>query len=122
MSTITQTRTEDAAHLAALVNEDGKCTGSSTPDDWFGDDEVVFDLARAETDARSLCAGCPVIAACLALALARGEDFGVWGGTAPHERAGLSTTANRRPRNRALPLVATDHGTQLSLWDFEDVA
>ncbi len=39
--------------------------------------------------ARAVCAGCPVQQACLQVALANGEDYGVWGGTTPAERREL---------------------------------
>lgn len=37
--------------------------------------------------ARQVCAGCPVRKACLDYALANREEFGMWGGTTPTERA-----------------------------------
>jgi hypothetical protein len=38
---------------------------------------------------RRACAGCPVRKECLAEALANGEQFGIWGGLRPSERAAL---------------------------------
>lgn len=38
------------------------------------------------TEAKKVCAGCPVVADCLAWALRAGEPVGVWGGTTPEER------------------------------------
>jgi WhiB family redox-sensing transcriptional regulator len=37
--------------------------------------------------AKDVCRACPVVDACLAEALARGETEGVWGGMTPEERA-----------------------------------
>jgi WhiB family redox-sensing transcriptional regulator len=37
-------------------------------------------------DAKEACAGCPERAPCLAWALDKGEQDGIWGGTTPDER------------------------------------
>ena len=43
--------------------------------------ELYFSDAQAElAEARTLCAGCPVLDLCLAGALERREPHGVWGG------------------------------------------
>lgn len=41
---------------------------------------------RQIEQAKEICRSCPVIAQCLAAALANGEDAGIWGGTTPEER------------------------------------
>ena len=46
-------------------------------------------LRRLETDAKSVCAGCPVRRTCLQYALDNGEPHGIWGGTSSRERAQL---------------------------------
>lgn len=61
------------------------------PDLWFAD--TPADLERA----KALCVGCPVLAECLAGALARREPWGVWGGEI-FERG--SIVARKRPRGR----------------------
>ena len=61
------------------------------PDLWFAD--TPADLERA----KALCAGCPVLAECLAGALARREPWGVWGGEI-FERGAV--VARKRPRGR----------------------
>lgn len=53
--------------------------------------------------ARRLCTRCPVRADCLAAALARGERFGVWGGTSALQRRHL------RHRPAAAPARCTIH-------------
>ena len=45
--------------------------------------------------ARQICAQCPVQSECLRYALASGEEYGIWGGLDPRERADLP----RRRRN-----------------------
>lgn len=42
-----------------------------------------------EERAKEICGRCPVVASCLADALARRDVWGVLGGTTPQERAGL---------------------------------
>lgn len=61
------------------------------PDLWFADNPA--DLERA----KDLCLDCPVIAECLAGALARREPWGVWGGQI-FERG--TVVARKRPRGR----------------------
>jgi hypothetical protein len=53
------------------------------PDLFFPD--TPADLARA----RTVCQGCPVRARCLRAALSAGEQYGVFGGLVPGERAAL---------------------------------
>lgn len=57
------------------------------------EDSPGYRLAAAI--AKRECAGCPVIAECLAHALDTREPHGVWGGTTPAERRALT-----RPRDR----------------------
>ncbi|WP_086789127.1 WhiB family transcriptional regulator [Crossiella equi] len=61
------------------------------PDLWFAD--APSDLEAA----KGLCAGCPVLAECLAGALTRREPWGVWGGEI-FERGVV--IAKKRPRGR----------------------
>lgn len=56
----------------------GRCVGHREPEIWF-------DPAR-EWEARRICHECPVRALCMLAALEFGEEWGVWGGTAPYER------------------------------------
>jgi len=95
--------------LAVLVGERGRCVGSAVPDAWFPPEAGLSEQARARAvvSARALCAGCPVITACLALALATGEEHGVSGANAAHERAAMLRTEP----------TATG---QLTLWPAED--
>jgi WhiB family redox-sensing transcriptional regulator len=44
---------------------------------------------RLEATAKETCARCPVIDQCLAEALRRGEQYGVWGGLNAKERRAL---------------------------------
>ena len=77
-----------------------------TANDWLADAlcaEVDTDLFFSvngvfNSEARSICARCPVSADCLAVALKRRERYGVWGG--------LSEFA-RRPLLAALDFAAT---------------
>jgi WhiB family redox-sensing transcriptional regulator len=50
---------------------------------------LFYDMHPAAIDAaKTVCAGCQVREACLAHALAVGEEFGVWGGLAAADRPG----------------------------------
>jgi WhiB family redox-sensing transcriptional regulator len=100
------------SRLAVLVGREGRCAGSVAPDAWFPPDSGPTEPARARAVAlaRVVCAGCPVTTACLALAVATGEEHGIWGATAAHERAALLRTNKE----------ATTE--QLALWPTGDVA
>jgi WhiB family redox-sensing transcriptional regulator len=65
---------------AAPPDRTPACT-QHDPDLWFGHDgEPAARRARREITAKAICEACPVRAACLAGAKARGERFGIWGG------------------------------------------
>ena len=49
---------------------------------------AVFFVER-NSDAKAVCAGCPVQAECLAYALTHNERHGVWGGTSERQRQKL---------------------------------
>lgn len=81
--------------LADRVNRGGKCVGVRIPDRWVPENEPDPRSTAAretyEKKARELCAGCPVTAECLELALrdearTEYEPAGVFGGAAPWER------------------------------------
>ena len=61
------------------------------PDLWFADTPAEMERAKA------LCRECPARTACLAGALARREQWGVWGGEII-ERGAI--VAHKRPRGR----------------------
>lgn len=61
------------------------------PDLWFADTPAELEQAKV------LCVECPVLAECLAGALARREPWGVWGGEI-FERG--TVVARKRPRGR----------------------
>lgn len=66
---------------------------------------------RHAAPARAVCSGCPVRAGCLAYALARGLDHGIFGGLDPAQRRALraSETLRRivaRERERARARLA----------------
>lgn len=50
---------------------------------------------EGEQAAKALCAGCPMAADCLAGALARNEQFGIWGGLTLAERRRLVRPCKR---------------------------
>ena len=95
-SGVTCTPTTD---LYQTVIEHGACVDSPNPDDWFPPepDHNTQESARArqryEEHARRLCSGCPVQMQCLEYALRIEAALpltwihGIYGGTAPWQRA-----------------------------------
>jgi WhiB family redox-sensing transcriptional regulator len=63
-------------------------------------------LAQA-SQAKRVCAGCPVRAVCLDWALTTGREIGVWGGTVPEERRALR--AERCALSAVAPGGPRDH-------------
>jgi WhiB family redox-sensing transcriptional regulator len=61
-------------------------------------DPEVFFPANDDpaTEARRICARCPVRRPCLDYALAAGEEYGIWGGLNPQERKNLKRRRQRR--------------------------
>ncbi|PRY29145.1 WhiB family transcriptional regulator [Umezawaea tangerina] len=73
---------------------------TNNPDLWFAD--APAELEKAKT----FCVGCPVIAECLAGALARHEPWGVWGGEIFERGAVIARKRPRgRPRKDAAPVA-----------------
>jgi hypothetical protein len=80
------------------------------PDAWFPPEpqaDRVDDRRAYEQTARQLCAGCPLIAACLEQALADESAYavhahGVFGGRAPWERDNMHRAALRRANRQAV--------------------
>lgn len=66
------------------------------------DPELFFPEKGASTrSARSVCAACPVRAACLEYALTNNELVGVWGGTSVQERIALRRERRDQERRAA---------------------
>ncbi|MBC9729900.1 WhiB family transcriptional regulator [Streptomyces sp. TRM68367] len=73
----------DALARAADWSADAACKG------W---DTELFYAPVTDPDtrqAKAICRGCPVLAECLADAMARAEPYGVWGGVDEDERGAL---------------------------------
>ena len=67
---------------------------SAAPACWGADPDLFFPLPGQSADpAKAICAACPVRAECLALARARGEQFGIWGGADLGAEAGTARSA-----------------------------
>ena len=79
------------------------CHGDD-PDLWFAEAPADLELAK------SLCAGCPVRARCLAAALDREEPWGVWGGEIINQGA---IVARKRPRGRPRKTVVAEPRKEL---------
>jgi len=57
------------------------------------------DFRSPATEAKAICAGCPVRPECLQYSLDAGEEFGVWGGLTEKERRSLLRARKRQPGN-----------------------
>jgi len=64
------------------------------PDLFFPDDDIRPGRGSVK-QAKSICRGCPVSAACLNWALVIGAAGGIWGGLTEPERRGLSRRGRR---------------------------
>ncbi len=73
-----------------LLNEDGEVEPL--------DPEEHEGIVMALSDALAVCKRCPIRAECLEAALTNGEEYGVWGGTLPEERADVAVLAKRLAR------------------------
>jgi len=73
--------------------DDAACAGSAVPDAWFATDSKNAETAYA----KSVCALCPVTAACLQFALEIGpsQAQGIWGKTTEEQRSYMRK--KRRP-------------------------
>jgi WhiB family transcriptional regulator, redox-sensing transcriptional regulator len=73
----------------------------SDPACWAEDPELFFPIGHTGPaalqieEAKAVCHRCPVMAECRADALARGEEFGVWGGLSEQERRALQRRNGR---------------------------
>lgn len=72
------------------------------------DPDALFVDGAAQHDAKLICRPCPAILECLATALDRREEYGVWGGMTDRERRALlrrrpGVTSWRRELARHLP-------------------
>lgn len=103
MSSITHLRSPvdmSDVELDTYVHARGKCAGAEDDETFFPDREITVEEARAA------CAGCPVLAGCLELALrdearAGGPPDGIRGGMTPDERYALIRNRRRRAQRAA---------------------
>lgn len=64
--------------------------------------DALFVQGAAQQQAKQICQRCPVIAECLADALDRRTEFGVWGGMTERERRAMLRRHPNIPSFRAL--------------------
>ncbi|AGI12995.1 WhiB family transcription factor [Mycobacterium phage Butters] len=89
--------------MSAIYGQ-GLVETSCTPDEWTlgaactqTDPEVFFpEKGEPVGPARNICRRCEVQAKCLEVALAREEEFGIWGGLTPNQRRALKRGAAQR--------------------------
>lgn len=103
MSTIVRTHAKSTpAPIAAPAKPRPACAEE--------DSELFFPIGNTGPallqieEAKAVCRRCPLMVTCIAGALERGEEFGVWGGLSEDERRALKRSAARaraRARNAA---------------------
>lgn len=73
------------------------------------DPDSLFVRGRLQRDARTICAGCPVLTECLSHALDNRIEFGIWGGLTERERRAVlkrrPDVANWTEHLRAIPRI-----------------
>lgn len=83
------------------------------PELWF----PIIDVRNARASyeaanyAKSICARCPLLLACLNTALVNKEEYGIWGGASPNERKRLKTKAQVKEFIVKLQSRAADLGS-----------
>lgn len=77
---------QDLAHAIDSLGTPVPCTNAPS---LFFPDEEDFSPGALRNYAIRICSECPVKNICLDYALSNNEIYGVWGGTAPGERAAL---------------------------------
>lgn len=73
------------------------------------DPDRLFVPGAAQREAKTVCNPCPVRAQCLAEALDRRIEFGIWGGMTERERRALLRRHPKVPSWAALLKSATQH-------------
>ena len=81
---ISRTRRGIDLDMVPEWHEDAACASHET-DYWFADGRGSEARAATAT-AIAICESCPVQPLCLADALKRREEYGIWGGTTPPQR------------------------------------
>ena len=91
---VTRTVSAMAARATQAIEETGHASKPVLLEGWrrfgncVGEDSAKFFLNRGTgaTEAKALCATCPVQRECLEFALVNSEKFGIWGGKSSCER------------------------------------
>jgi hypothetical protein len=89
------------APVAHVVEADGVTTGLEWQEDGLCrqvDPDGLFVKGAAQTEAKKICSGCPVISECLDYALDNDIQHGVWGGMTEYERRKLKKNGQRSLR------------------------
>jgi len=77
--------------------------------EWYDPELFFIDTDDAVTEAKAVCAACPVRAVCLSWALATKQQHGVWGGLSETDRDELRRErwlASRRERRNSTKVSA----------------
>jgi WhiB family redox-sensing transcriptional regulator len=94
-------RPEVSAPRTPFWRDGAACFNDDDPDAWFAEPR---EKARVR-HALATCYGCPVRTQCLDFAMARTDQFGIWGGLTEQDRKRLLAAASR-PAVVPVPVVA----------------
>lgn len=83
---------------------------TADPDLFFPEKDTP---AERISEAKQICAACPVRQACLEDAIRRGEPDAICGGLTPAQRAQIRSAPARRPGKASPRAIAVQHGTYL---------
>ncbi|MFY0511832.1 WhiB family transcriptional regulator [Streptomyces anulatus] len=89
---------------AADWRDDALCRSHPNPELWFPKGTDAVSMAD-ERQAKQICTGCPVMAACRRWAVETREDSGVWGGLSERERYNLRRRARSRNTDPAVRVL-----------------
>jgi WhiB family redox-sensing transcriptional regulator len=94
--------TEFAHAQAEIEDSGGTLPCREFPELFYPEDHYQIPVKKiAESSAKILCSGCPLLKACKDYAVAAQESYGIWGGTNPQERREIRLEATRLLRERS---------------------
>ena len=90
---------------------DRACREDDVDPEAFFANNATIESQELAAFAKSICAGCPVKAECLAYAQENRLDHGIWGGFDEYERAQMARRGGVFPRRSKAPTFHTRCGT-----------
>lgn len=85
------------------------------PEDWFPSTDGM--MKASNMGAMMICQQCPVRMHCLETALREKLEFGIWGGTFPHQRRTMSTKLKIKKQDDSWRIEQLDSVAIAHTWD-----